>query len=333
MFFCFLYYTSVFILICIFVEPKRIHMKRLKRCSNFMLLAILISSCSTTILKSTKIDYLTSNYCQPTITYDYSQVEVPKNKTAPQDSILKSNFSKHDILICQAIGIETFLTTYLQIEKDTLKRLFLKQKINDRLMLTNIEINALASELDCNGERINKLADFLDDINNKKNKNLTVASVTLGALTTVATVLIKNNNASNAVGVGGGLISAGLGALTISPKGKKIELQLQRNLLGSIWYNDNLNQAYPNSIWTLLNEKQLSNSGENSLQESIKNRWLQYNFDGKIDLDTQRLFFDQGGIYTADDLHSRANMLNELQATIRALEQDLKSLAISLNRV
>ena len=39
---------------------------------------------------------------------------------------------------------------------------------------------------------------------------------------------------------------------------------------------------------------------------------------------TLKDFFDQGGIYTADELHSRANMLNELQATIRALEQDLK---------
>ena len=198
-------------------------------------------------------------------------------------------------------------------------------------MLTSIEINALASELDCNGERINKLADFIDNINNKKTKNLTVASVTLGALTTVATVLIKNNNASNIIGVSGGLLSAGLGALTISPKGKKIDLKLQRNLLGNIWYNDNSNQAYPNSIWTILNEKQFSNSGKNDLQESIKNRWLQYNFDGKIDAETEKLFFYDGGIYTADDLYSRANMLNELQATIRSLEQDLKSLSVRLN--
>ena len=70
---------------------------------------------------------------------------------------------------------------------------------------------------------------------------------------------------------------------------------------------------------------------KNDLQESIKNRWLQYNFDGKIDAKTQTLFFDDGGIYTADDLYTRANMLNELQATIRSLEQDLKSLSLKLN--
>jgi hypothetical protein len=305
-------------------------MKRLKIFTGLLLVSILVSSCST-VLKGRKIDYLTNNFCQPTIQYDYSQIEIPKNSDPKQDSILNANLSRHDILICKAIRIETYLSAYLQTKKDTLKKLVLKQKITDRLILTSIEINALASELDCNGERINKLADFVDDINNKRTRNLTVASVTLGALTTVATVLIKNNNASNIVGVSGGLLSAGLGALTISPKGDKINLRLQRNLLANIWYNDNLNQAYPNSIWTILNEKQFSNSGENDLQESIKNRWLQYNFDGKIDPETQRLFFNEGGIYTADDLHSRANMLNELQSTVRSLDQDLKSLAIRLN--
>lgn len=292
----------------------------------------LACSCST-VLNSPKIEYLTSNYCQPTIDYDYSKLEVSQNKLPKQDSILNANLSQHDILISNAIGIETYLTEYLQIKKDTLKRLVLKQKITDRLILTGIEINALASELDCNGERINKLADYVNGINNKKTKNLTVASVTIGALTTVASVLIKNNNSSNIVGVSGGLLSAGLGAMTISPKGKKINLKLQRNLLRNIWFNDNSNGAYPRSIWAILNEKQFSNSGKNDLQESIKNRWLQYNFDGKIDAETEKLFFYDGGIYNADDLYSRANMLNELQATIRSLEQDLKSLSVKLNLI
>lgn len=304
----------------------------MKQLKIFFILVIFIfaSSCST-VLNSPKIDYLTSNYCQPTIEYDYSKLEISQNKLPKQDSILKANLSQHDILISNAIGIERYLTEYLQIKKDTLRRLVLKQKITDRLILTSIEINALASELDCNGERIDKLANFVNDINNKKTKNLTVASVTIGALTTVATVLVKNNNSSNIVGVSGGLLSAGLGALTISPKGKKIDLKLQRNLLRNIWFNDNSNGAYPNSIWTILNDKEFSNSGKNDLQESIKNRWLQYNFDGKIDTETEKLFFYDGGIYTADDLYSRANMLNELQATIRSLEQDLKSLSVKLN--
>lgn len=297
-----------------------------------LLAAALACSCST-VLNSPKIDYLTSNYCQPTIEYDYSKLEISQNKLPKQDSILNANLTKHDLLISKAIGIDTYLAEYLQAKKDTLKKLVLKQKITDRLILTSIEINALASELDCNGERIDKLANFVSDINNKKTKNLTVASVTIGALTTVATVLIKNNNMSNIVGVSGGLLSAGLGALTISPKGKKINLKLQRNLLGNIWFNDNSNESYPNSIWTILNEKQFSNSGKNDLQESIKNRWLQYNFDGKIDTKTEKLFFYDGGIYTADDLYSRANMLNELQATIRSLEQDLKSLSVRLNAI
>lgn len=85
-----------------------------------MLTVALVYSCST-VLNSPKIDYLGSNYCQPTIEYDYSKLEISQNKRPKQDSILNANLSQHDILISNAIGIETYLAEYLQIKKDTLK--------------------------------------------------------------------------------------------------------------------------------------------------------------------------------------------------------------------
>jgi hypothetical protein len=305
-------------------------MARLKILAVFILLLLFVTSCSN-VLNSSKVYGLTYNYCDPSIKYDYSQITASSPKTGRQDSILQANLSKHDIAISEAIGIDTYLSEYFQANTDTLRNIFFKQKVTSRLMLTIIEIDALAAELDCNGEQIGQLANYVDNLNNRKIRGFTAASIAVGALTTVATVLVKDETANTWVGVGGGLLSTGLGAFSIFPGGKKVNLNFQRNLLKNIWHNDNTNQAYPNSIWNILNEKDFSNSGEKSLRENIVNRWIQYEFDGKSEPKNKEIFFEGGGIYTSEDLHSRANMLNELQATIRSIQQDMRSLAIKLN--
>ncbi|WP_044171445.1 glycine zipper family protein [Flectobacillus major] len=299
---------------------------------SLLLFCILLggSSCSP-ILQGTKVKNLSNDFCSPAVFYDYSQIEHNHENTDQIDSILALHLSEHDRFISQAIGIAPYLSALYLPQTDTLKALVMQQKIDNRLTLTNIEIAAIAAELDCNGERFGQLADYVENINNQKNTRLTVASVALGALTTVATVLISDNSANTAVGVGGGLISAGLGALTIAPKGKKVQLSFQRNLLRNIWTGNNDNHDYPVSIWNILNERSLSNSGKITLRENIKKRWTEYKFENKVDQQEEHLFFDNGGIYSAEDLQKRANMLNELQATIRSINQDLRSLTIKLN--
>lgn len=79
--------------------------------------------------------------------------------------------------------------------------------------------------------------------------------------------------------------------------------------------------------------KSFSNAGTISLAENIKQRWLQYSFDGEIDEKSNELFFKKGGEFTAEDLESISNMNNELQASIRTLEQDILNLLIVLNRL
>lgn len=294
-----------------------------------LIISTALFSCSP-VLKSTKIKSLTANYCEPNIQYDYSALNAAMQKFPGQDSILRSRLSAHDRLLSELTGIAPHLAAYYEA-KDTLTLLMCKQKITDRLLLTNIELEAIVAELDCNGERIDQLANYVDDINRNRNTRLTVASVVLAALTTVATVAIKNDHASTVVGVAGGLTSAGLSALTINPKGKRVLIAIKRSLLKNIWNSDNSDQAFPPSIWKILNEKAFSNSGDRSLIETIKNRWLQYIFNGKISAGDQTLFFDKGGSFTADDLHSLANMFNELQATIRSVQQDLRSLGLKVN--
>ncbi|WP_234300281.1 hypothetical protein [Elizabethkingia bruuniana] len=247
-----------------------------------------------------------------------------------EDSALIKKLPASDYALSKNIGILPLLSQYNKA-KDPLKILIAKQKISDQLMITNSGLNAMAAESDCNGERIQQLSNYLGDINNKNIRKLTVGSIILGASIAVSSSLINNNNTNKAINIGGGAAGAALGLLTLNPKGRKVQMGIQRNLLRNIWNNDNSDQAFPPDIWNILNEKSFSNSGNKSMRETLKDRWLLYAFDGKPDAETLQLFFGNGGTFRADDLQTMSNMYNELQASIRSLQQNMQSLMLKIN--
>jgi hypothetical protein len=85
-------------------------------------------------------------------------------------------------------------------------------------------------------------------------------------------------------------VSAGFGALTINSSGKKIEFLHARNLLQDIWTGSPDASHYPPAVWYILNEKKFSNSGQVSLVQHIKSRWLQFEFNSKVDKKEEALF-------------------------------------------
>jgi hypothetical protein len=111
------------------------------------------------------------------------------------------------------------------------------------------------AELDCEGERARLAGIYLDNLNSKYNRRLTVASVVAGALTTAATALITQHNAQATVGISGGLVSAALALSTINPKGRKIEFYHERNLLRPIWDRTPVNAGYPLFVWKMLHTR------------------------------------------------------------------------------
>ncbi|HEV7378252.1 MAG TPA: hypothetical protein VGN64_00550 [Dyadobacter sp.] len=210
----------------------------------------------------------------------------------------------------------------------SLERLSLLQSITGRIRIAQTELQAIAAELDCEGERADMAGAYLENLDDKRNRNYTVASVIVASLTTVATVVVSGDAAQTAVGVGGGLLSAGLGAVTIKPKGHQLEFFHERNLLRSIWTDTETNTDYPGFVWRMLNERQFSNKGDKTLSQSIKNRWVEFEFDGENTGKKQDLIFGNGGIYRADDFQTRSSLINQMQSTIRSINQDLMSLVV-----
>lgn len=251
-----------------------------------------------------------------------------------------SPLSPHDRLLCKVLGIGSDLNLLTGSKSSTggtdsltpYTRLFLQQRIGGRIQDARTQLDAVAAELDCEGERSNLAAIYLDNLNSKTNKRLTITSVVTGALTTVATALISGKHAQTVTGVSGGLLSAAFALMTINPRGRAIAFYHERNLLKNIWEDQAVNGEYPFFVWRMLHEQAFSNSGRITLSQSIKNRWIQFEFDGKISKTQERLLFGSGGNYHSDDLHTRAAMLNQLQSTIRSIDQDLANLVAFIQR-
>jgi len=310
------------------------------RTVHFLYLAVFFQSCGRSGLTGKIPLSQNADYCAPSVPFDPAEKFKPVQNT---DSLISENgelleiLSLHDFLTGNATGILPEIKQLQRNAGDTttngeLVRIKIKQRIQNRLFQVSTEISGLAAELDCAGERADQMASFLDNRDKKRTNRLTIASVITGSLATVAAVLVSGQGAQNTITIGGGLLSAGLSAFTIKPPGHKMQYEHGRNLLADIWNVPKTSKMYSPAIWYILNERQFSNGKELSLIKSIKERWTEFELS-KQDDSQAALLFEKGGIYDADLLHTRATMLNQLQSTIRSIDQDIQSLLPALNRI
>lgn len=295
-------------------------------CIFCLFITMLLFSCSS-VIKDSKVSVLKENYCSPTIAYKASTTEDIDIGT---DTFLKESMSAHDYTLATHIGLRSLISK-LYRTNNQLEKLEIKQQINTKILLFQTEIDAVAAELDCNGERFDQLARVIDTRNNKKNTELTVATIALGAAITLSTTLIKNDDLNKGINITGGIAGAGLGFLLLNPKGKKVELKNNRNLLRNVWEQNNSDIAFPPSLWSVMTDKSFSNEGTLSLLQTLKNRWMSFAFDDNITKKQEELYFGKGGYFTSDDIHLMSDMNNELQASVRTVQQDLRSLVYAIS--
>lgn len=287
----------------------------------------MLLSCSP-VIHTSKTTALSNNYCAPNIPYLDEQVEM-----GTPDTVVSSSLSEHDYILATHIGLVSLISQFSRVDATPLERLEAKQKMTDKILLFQTEINAVAAELDCNGERFDQLGKFLGDRNDKINNRLTVASIAIGAAITLSTAFIKNNDANTAISIGGGITGAGLGFLLLKPRGKKIALEINRSLLKNVWWENNDNTAFPPALWRVMNEKSFSNDGELSLIQTLRKRWLIFVFNNQVNLSDEQLYFGSGGNFSEEGIQHLSDMNNELQASVRTVQQDLRSLLAAINRL
>lgn len=283
---------------------------------------------------------LKDSYCKAPFKYNYSN-KVPSYNS---DSILAANkelkemFSDQSILILNALDNLDEVHKIVDLKKDSslasqVKVLQLKTQINSKITIALTELDAVAAEFDCEGERVAQIGNYVDNLNSSRNNKLILYSIITGAAASIAGGIVGDQGWSNAIDIGGGVLGAGFGLATLNPKGKKVEFIHQRNLLRDIWRGKLESPNFPPFIWYMYTEKKFSNREERSIIGNMKERWLHYQFDDDKTAADQSVIFSDGGYYRADDLHNRAAMLNQMQSATRTINQNINYLLLDLDKL
>ncbi|WP_419868649.1 hypothetical protein [Chryseobacterium sp. CT-SW4] len=302
----------------------------------------LLSSCVSKKNQLIKQNILTlrDSYCKAPFKYNYTN-RLPSYNS---DSILTANkglrdyFSDQSILILNALGNLDEVDQIMELKKDSsvaaqVKVLQLKSKINSKITIALTELDAVAAEFDCEGERVAQIGNYVDNLNESRNNKLILYSIIAGASASIAGGIVKDEGWSNAIDIGGGVLGAGFGLSTLNPKGRKVEFIHQRNLLRDIWREKLESPNFPPFIWYMYTEKKFSNREKHSIIQNMKERWLHYQFDDDSDAADHSVIFSDGGYYRANDLHNRAAMLNQMQSATRTINQNINYLLLDLDKL
>lgn len=313
----------------------------------FKLLLIACTSQKNAQLSS----YLNKSNCNQQVTRFYTKDELPHPiHTIDIDTVLTNRFSFQSLNAANAIGIINLLTEYVKLKKNLainptiekkIELVELSQQINQRINISSLEISAVASEMDCEEERADQIATYLKGKEDEAETKLTVGAIVVGAVGAItAGTLLANGNTGNApefIGIASGLTEATLGSMIILFNKSKIHFYHPRNALKEIWEGNETSEIFPAPVWYYLNYYNPNTPNLPSLRYQIIERWM--NFGQIVDANSKnkrkliKIYFGEGGKYTAEQLNNRANMHDQLEALINLMNQDLKTLAIELENL
>jgi hypothetical protein len=245
-----------------------------------------------------------------------------------------SKYSRHSLMVANATGVLKFLKEQEQQPFHSPAWWQLHQRILTRLFLISTQIESIAAELDCEGERADQIAEFMTQSENQKVKRLTIASIVSGAVGGIGNAVLSSHAASVTAAVVGGSLSAALGLRALFSE-RKVSYLHSRNLLRDIWIQPSTSAIYPPSIWYMLSNKFFSNEQLFPIAVNMKNRWIAFEAikpHNKKSDERVELLFGSGGKYSADDLRARSRMLNQVQASVKLMNQDLQELVEDISK-
>ncbi len=300
----------------------------------------MLSSCAS--LKRTEINHnLTANKCGQKAEYYYTEADLPKdiNLVNISTTLINNKISKNSTYIANIIGIIPYLEEYIELKSNKtdklstdqrIRTLELRQEIEHKINTASLVISAVSAELNCEEEWLSQIANFLSDKQADAESKLTIGAIVFGATGAILTSgVIKNNSASNTVGISTGVAEAIIGLTMIFNK-KKIEYSPQPNVLADIWYGPKTSTLFPAFIWYYLNDIKSDGS---SLREEIIGNWSEFGQLDDLSSSITNLYFGTGGKYTSDQLDNRANMFDQLDSHIYLLKQKLMTLSSEIDKI
>ena len=308
------------------------------------LLAFLLALAGCATRPPTRVA-VAAGYCDPPLPYRYNPAFAPQaDFAAALTPALLAHYPRRALLTANAVGLLPALQALLAMQEEArqhpgpaaeLAVLRQRQLLAAQVALVSSTVASLAAELDCEGERADQVAGYLKSLDDHRTQRLNVLSISIGAASGIGTTVIDNKAGQYAFGIGGGLLAAGLGLLTLRQNGHTAEFAHPRNLLTEVWAEQPATDLFPPSVWYMLTNPAFSNGGQTSIIHNTRQRWQRYGQlarpESKQGRELASLLFGPGGQYSADQLTVRANLLNELQSAVRLLNQELQGLLVVLN--
>jgi hypothetical protein len=266
-----------------------------------------------------------------------SQASATANQDAPFPLAQAADipFSKTSIDTARAIGALPELLSLVDSQgragskPSAEQTLAARQTLLGRITLTMLDVASVTGEIDCENERSGQLLDRLQKAEEQRLRSLTVTGLVLGAATAILSggIALANPDAAAAsvVNVLGGTAQAGTGfaALTYAPKGKLLH---ERNILTDLWDAKPESDMFPPAVWRFLNQVRVENA-EMPLRRMLIEQWRANDRLGTPGSAEERqriaLIFGAGGEYSVEDLRVRDALLDQLEATVKLLYQDL----------
>lgn len=261
--------------------------------------------------------------------------------TVPHAPQLSAYFSPSSLQVAHIIGTSHLLHQYakgLQQEQqmpsleNRLRLLECRQRISYQLNVASLEILSVVSKLDCEEERAAQVAEYIKHKESIREKKLTVGAIVVTAASAILTgVLINKEKAADRIGIAGGLIGAGLGVAVFTGN-KKVLFSHANNPLGDIWYGPASSTFFPPVIWNYLTQPAADTAQYASVRNRVIANWqsldhLAMPTDAKTLSKEIKLFFGVSGVYNAEELLHRASMLDQLEAAVSLMKQDINMLA------
>lgn len=282
----------------------------------------LVSSCS-----SQQVFTLNTNIVMPQTTTkdDAKNISFNADSVLLENKTLMPTLSKQSILLSHAISIDSTLREIVRLKQDTTPQsiqhyLALNNRVQNKVMLSMNEIDAVAGIFDSEGEQLDQIEEMLANKNSHKSNTLTVASIVVGAASAIAGAYISNSSWNKGVALGTGLLGATLGFATLTPKGKHVFLVHKYNTVRACWERTNENK-FPFVVWYMLNEPSFNPHSSVCLLEDMKQKWLSFIFNYDQKAVKNSVLFTNEGVYYADDLQTRSQMVGQMQAVIHSLYQ------------
>lgn len=271
------------------------------------------------------------------------------NNLIPSDieSTLSANFSFDALNVANAIGIIPSLKEYVLLKEkykadssleNRLNILELRLNIIEEINIASLEISSVTSELDCEEERADQIANYLKAKADQREKNLVIGSIIFGAASAITVEGLNNSpntgKSGSYVAVGSALVGAGLGVLMLIDK-KSVNFLHERNTIGEIWNNIPVSKTLPPSIWYYLNYKNDVDKKQ-SLCDLLVEHWKVYGQvekKKKKNKETTEIYFGNGEKYSSGELKNRAQMYDQIEAYIKLMKQNLEALSVEFKRL